>query len=126
MFDVSLGDAHSPRYEVGWRGCRERRERQRETDHRLTLGWKAMAVTKSMCWKQHRHSLLEMCHRRTVLSIDEESRKKFYRTQERERETETERERERERQRERGFASVVDGGLIRQERRGEKGTTSAQ
>ena len=28
----------------------------------LTLGWKAMAVTKSTCWKQHKHSLREMCH----------------------------------------------------------------
>lgn len=28
----------------------------------LTLGWKAIAVTKSMCWKQQRHSFLEMCH----------------------------------------------------------------
>lgn len=37
-----------------------------------------MAVTKSMCWKQQRHSLLEMCHSRTVLSMEEESRKKFY------------------------------------------------
>ena len=40
-----------------------------------TLGWKAMAVTKSMCWKQHRHSFLEACQSRTVLSIDEERMK---------------------------------------------------
>lgn len=45
---------------------------------RLTLGWKAMAVTKSMCWKQHRHSLLDMCHNLTVLSMDDERRKKFW------------------------------------------------
>lgn len=44
----------------------------------LTLGWNAMAVTKSMCWKQHRHSRLDMCHNRTVLSMDEDSRKKFW------------------------------------------------
>lgn len=37
-----------------------------------------MAVTKSICWKQHRHSLLDMCHNLTVLSMDEESKKKFY------------------------------------------------
>lgn len=46
----------------------------------LTLGWKAMAVTKSMCWKQHRHSLLDMCHNLTVLSMEEDSRKKFCRS----------------------------------------------
>lgn len=28
----------------------------------LTLGWKQIAVTKSICWKQQRHSDLEMCH----------------------------------------------------------------
>jgi len=28
----------------------------------LTLGWKQIAVTKSMCWKQQRHSDREMCH----------------------------------------------------------------
>lgn len=28
----------------------------------LTLGWKAIAVTKSTCWKQQRHSFLDMCH----------------------------------------------------------------
>ena len=28
----------------------------------LTLGWKQIAVTKSICWKQHRHSDLEICH----------------------------------------------------------------
>ena len=41
------------------------------------LGWKARAVTKSMCWKQHRHSRLEICHKRTVLSMEELKRKKF-------------------------------------------------
>ncbi len=39
------------------------------------LGWKARAVTKSMCWKQQRHSRRVMCHRRTVLSIEELRRK---------------------------------------------------
>ena len=39
------------------------------------FGWKASAVTKSMCWKQQRHSRREMCQRRTVLSIEEVSRK---------------------------------------------------
>jgi hypothetical protein len=28
----------------------------------LTLGWNTIAVTKSICWKQHKHSVLEMCH----------------------------------------------------------------
>lgn len=37
-----------------------------------------MAVTKSMCWKQQRHSLLDMCHNLTVLSMEDESRKKFW------------------------------------------------
>lgn len=41
----------------------------------LTLGWNAIAVTKSICWKQQRHSLLDMCHNLTVLSIEEESKK---------------------------------------------------
>ena len=41
----------------------------------ITLGWKAIAVTKSMCWKQQRHSFREMCQSRTVLSIDEERTK---------------------------------------------------
>lgn len=41
----------------------------------LTLGWKAIAVTKSMCWKQQRHSRRDMCQRRTVLSMDDDSRK---------------------------------------------------
>lgn len=41
----------------------------------LTLGWKAMAVTKSICWKQQRHSRLDMCHKRTVLSMDDDNRK---------------------------------------------------
>jgi hypothetical protein len=43
-----------------------------------SLGWKAIAVTKSTCWKQHKHSLRDMCHNLTVLSIDEERRKKFF------------------------------------------------
>ena len=33
------------------------------------LGWKQIAVTKSICWKQQRHSRLEICHNRTVLSM---------------------------------------------------------
>jgi len=38
-------------------------------------GWKAMAVTKSS-WRKHaRHWDRDMCHSRTVLSIDEDSRK---------------------------------------------------
>lgn len=40
-------------------------------------GWNAMAVTKSS-WRKHaRHSDRDTCHRRTVLSIDDESRKTF-------------------------------------------------
>ena len=41
----------------------------------LTLGWKTIAVTKSMCWNVHRHSRLDMCQSRTVLSIEEERMK---------------------------------------------------
>lgn len=35
-------------------------------------------MTKSRCWNAHRHSDRETCHRRTVLSIEDERRKLFY------------------------------------------------
>lgn len=38
---------------------------------------KETEVTKSVCWKTHRLSALDMCHRRTVLSIEEVSKKLF-------------------------------------------------
>ena len=41
------------------------------------LGWKTMAVTKSMCWKMQRHSSLLMCHSLTVLSMLLVRMKKF-------------------------------------------------
>ena len=36
-----------------------------------SMGWKSTAVTKSEWLKTRRHSSMLMCHRRTVLSIDE-------------------------------------------------------
>lgn len=57
--------------EDSYKFCLSRRKRPTA----LTLGWNAIAVTKSICWKQQRHSLLDMCHNLTVLSIEEESKK---------------------------------------------------
>lgn len=48
---------------------------------RSSRGWKEMEVTKSECWKEQRHSERETCQRRTVLSMEEESRKLFYERQ---------------------------------------------
>lgn len=59
-------------------GVPPRRSEQKpfQTD-RSSLGWNAIEVTKSRCWKAHRHSDRETCHRRTVLSIEDERRKLF-------------------------------------------------
>ncbi|ETN68222.1 hypothetical protein NECAME_05703 [Necator americanus] len=41
----------------------------------LTFGRNATDVTKSTCWKQHKHSLRDKCHNFTVLSIPQERMK---------------------------------------------------
>src|SRR3954447_18110680 len=46
--------------------------------NRSSRGWNCIEVTKSLCWKQQRHSGRDMCHSRTVLSIDEDRRKLFW------------------------------------------------
>jgi hypothetical protein len=39
------------------------------------VGWNCTLVTKSVCQKERRHSLVLRCHRRTLLSTDALSRK---------------------------------------------------
>jgi hypothetical protein len=45
----------------------------------VTLGWKTIDVTKSICWKVQRHSLRDTCHSRTVLSMEDDKIKWFWR-----------------------------------------------
>eukprot|EP01083_Nonionella_stella_P145800 457645_1 len=54
----------------------------KEPDKKIvsSLGWKATEVTKSLCWKRHKHFCRDTCQSITVRSIDAES-KKFARDQ---------------------------------------------
>ena len=61
------------------RGCLSGRtypSKLAEIKYRSSRGWKAMAETKSTCRKKQRHSGRLKCHKRTVLSIEEERRNK--------------------------------------------------
>lgn len=44
---------------------------------RSSRGWNCIDVTKSLCLKQHRHSVRLTCQSLTVLSMDDERRKLF-------------------------------------------------
>jgi hypothetical protein len=45
--------------------------------NRSSVGWNCMEGTKSECLNVHRFSSRLTCHKRTVLSMDEDSKKLF-------------------------------------------------
>merc|ERR1719341_2313370 len=68
---------HSATFLSGMFQSRILPSREPEMKNLSFFGWKPIAVTKSICWKTHRHSFLEICQSRTVLSMEEVRMKKL-------------------------------------------------